>query len=102
MEPVSVAQHAFELWGPVGGLVVMVMIGGFMALKWLANRDDARNVKMLELAERVATAAESCKTALINNTAAMQNLTNSHDELRDAVLERSRPRVVKMNGRARA
>lgn len=68
----TVVQHAFELWGPVGAMVAAVMAGGWVALRWLANRDDARNAKMVEMAEKMATVAEGCRAALSNNTAALQ------------------------------
>jgi intracellular sulfur oxidation DsrE/DsrF family protein len=88
MEPISAAQHAVELWGPVGGLVAVIMVFQFMAIKWLAARDDKRNEKTDAMLERVTT-------VVANNTIAVQEITRSHDELRDVVLNGPRH---KMNG----
>ncbi len=106
MTEVTAIQHAVELWGPVGALVAAVLVGGWMALKWLANRDDARNAKTYELIDRVATIAEGFKTTVANNTAAMHEMKDASERMvlelglmRDTILPaapaRSRPKSVR-------
>jgi hypothetical protein len=108
MEPaITVTKTAFELWGPVGGLVLLVMLAGWMALRWLADRDDSRNTKVMEVIERVATIAGRFNTTVANNTAAMHEMKDASERMvtelgmiRDVVIPH---RQGKTNGgRARA
>lgn len=105
----QIFNSALDLWGPVGGLIAMVMIGGYMSLKWLATRDDARNTKMIEMIERISTIAEGCKVALVNNTAAMHEMKDASDRMvaelgnmRESVTRQPiQTRVIRMNGSSR-
>jgi hypothetical protein len=99
MEPTAAAQTAVELWGPIGGLLVILiacmMFAGQRALKWLADRDDTRNAALLKV-------TQDFSAVVANNTAAMEELRSSHDGLRDVILGQRKPAIItKLNGVAR-
>jgi hypothetical protein len=79
MEP-TLVQSIFTIWGPFG----LVAVGGWYALKWLAQRDDSRNTKLVQLVEHVSN-------VVANNTQAVENMGRKSDILTGELsrLERS-------------
>jgi hypothetical protein len=49
------------------GLPGAIIVGGWYALKWLADRDDSRNTQLMQIVKEVTN-------AVTNNTQAMENM----------------------------
>lgn len=69
MEP-ALIKTMIEVWGPIS----LIIVGGWFALKWLAQRDDERNKTMTAMIEKMTD-------VVANNTRALDRFSTIEGDI---------------------